>query len=110
MRAYLAVGDALGNGGIGGEAFNFGAGRAYSVVEIVQTILREGASMLEPVVLGENRGEISRQWLDSSKARRVLGWEPNTSLGDGIARSLRWYDAYLRESDGRRPEAALAAV
>ena len=52
VRAYLAVGDALGNGGIGGEAFNFGAGRAYSVVEIVQTILREGASMLEPVVLG----------------------------------------------------------
>jgi CDP-glucose 4,6-dehydratase len=65
------------------------------VIEIVETILRQGHSSLLPRILGRNHGEINRQWLDSSKARRVLGWTPSVSIEEGIRRTIGWYRDYL---------------
>jgi CDP-glucose 4,6-dehydratase len=102
VLAYLTLADKIGSHEeLSGEAFNFGAGRAYSVIELVETILRQGQSPLRPRVLGQNRGEINRQWLDSTKAQRLLGWAPAMTLDDGIRRTLDWYAAYLESSDGR---------
>ena len=37
--------------------------------------------------------DIGSYFGDSSKAKRVLGWEPRTSFADGIARTLAFYRA-----------------
>ena len=39
--------------------------------------------------------QIRDQYLDSSKARRVLGWAPAHGLADGLAATVTWYRAYL---------------
>lgn len=93
--AYLTLGENLSRPDVAGQAFNFGWGRGYSVLEIVNTVLEQGGSRLKPQVLGQNKGEINRQWLDSTKARTVLGWEPRVPLAEGIARSIDWYREYL---------------
>jgi nucleoside-diphosphate-sugar epimerase len=56
-------------------------------------------SSLEPRILGQNRGEISRQWLSSDKAQRVLGWRPAVELNEGVAASVRWYRDLLQPED-----------
>ena len=93
--AYLTLAENLTRPEVQGQAFNFGWGRGYSVLEIVQTVLHEGGSDLEPTVLGQNKGEINRQWLDSSKAERVLNWRPAVPLDEGIRESIGWYRDYL---------------
>ena len=35
--------------------------------------------------------DVTATWADISKARRLLGWQPETALQDGIARLVAWY-------------------
>lgn len=35
--------------------------------------------------------DVSATWADTRKARRLLGWHPETDLREGIENSVRWY-------------------
>jgi CDP-glucose 4,6-dehydratase len=96
VSAYMTLSMNVARPDVRGQAFNFGWGRGYSVLEIVQEILSHADVTLQPRVLGQNRGEISRQWLSSDKAERVLAWRPAVTLQEGIHRSVRWYADLLR--------------
>ena len=77
-----------------GEAFNAGHGEPVRVLDLVRLIVRlAGRPDLEPEILGAGTpaGEIDRQWLDASKAKRVLGWEPRVGLDEGLRRTIGWY-------------------
>ncbi|MFQ5473028.1 MAG: NAD-dependent epimerase/dehydratase family protein [Dehalococcoidia bacterium] len=108
VSAYATLAENLVRDGVRGEAFNFGWGRGYSVLEVVNTILSQGGASLRPRVLGENKGEIERQWLASDKARTVLGWEPQVTLENGIRQSIDWYRDYLTGREGVEETEALA--
>ncbi|MCL6581412.1 MAG: GDP-mannose 4,6-dehydratase [Firmicutes bacterium] len=96
VRGYLALGEALDQPGVHGEAFNFGTGRPVSVREVVATVLSLcGRPDLEPVVLGQAVPEIPHQWLSAEKAHRVLGWRAEWALEAGLAETIAWYRAYL---------------
>jgi CDP-glucose 4,6-dehydratase len=102
--AYLAVANALGSGGIEGEAFNAGWGRPHAVREVVELICELGPGEVEPDYRGSGNpsGEIDRQYLDSQKVRERVGWEPRVDLREGLSRTLEWYSAHPRV----RPAAA----
>src|SRR5687768_618126 len=91
--AYLAVADAVLDGSGAGLAFNAGGERPYSVLEIVETIARVAGTGVEPDVRGEGnpKGEIDRQYVDSTRLRELTGWRPQFSLEDGMSRTLEWY-------------------
>src|SRR4029077_3103470 len=95
-QAYLAVAGALSKGEVGGEAFNAGWGRPHSVRELIDLICELGPGEVEAEYLGAGNpsGEIERQYLDSSKIRAELGWEPRVELPEGIRRTLAWYGAH----------------
>jgi CDP-glucose 4,6-dehydratase len=94
--AYLAVAASLGTAGVGGEAFNAGWGRPHPVREVIDLICELGPSDVEPDYQGTGNppGEIDRQYLDSTKIRERIGWEPKVDLRDGISRTLEWYEAH----------------
>ncbi len=103
VRAYLTLAEQMDHPKVRGEAFNFGMDDPKSVLEIVQTIVTvSGCTDLEPVVLDNAPNEIQAQYLDSHKAKRVLGWKPAYSLGGGIEETLAWYQDYLASSDSDR--------
>lgn len=96
VNAYLTLAKHLDTPHIKGEAFNFGMDNPKSVLEIVQTIIAvSNHPELRPIVLGEAPNEIPAQYLDSSKAKRVLEWAPRYSLKDGLRETLGWYQAFL---------------
>jgi CDP-glucose 4,6-dehydratase len=78
-----------------GEAFNFSPESRVSVLEIIQHIAAVMQAPFNPIVLDEVRFEIEEQTLDSSKARRQLGWEPAWDLDAGIAETVAWYRTNL---------------
>jgi CDP-glucose 4,6-dehydratase len=96
VAAYLRLAECMGVPGVTGEAFNFGMDDPKSVMEVVQAIIGVSEQpMLEPIVLAEACNEIHAQYLDSRKARRLLGWAPRYSLRDGLRETMAWYREFL---------------
>jgi CDP-glucose 4,6-dehydratase len=107
VDGYLRVADHLPE--TAGHAFNFGTGIPVSALSLVRAILGlAGRDGLQPVILGEARGEIDRQSLAADKARRLLDWIPTTSLPTGLERTLAWYAEYLGASVSSVLQEALA--
>ena len=52
-------------------------------------------------------GEISRTWCDVSKARARLGFNPDTSLEEGLLATWRWF---VEQGSAEQPVADLAAL
>jgi CDP-glucose 4,6-dehydratase len=90
--AYLLLAESMNRDDVLGQAFNFGTEEPVSVLELVRKILGlMGKFSLDPVILNEANHEIPRQFLDCSKARRILNWHPRHSLEDGLRETIDWY-------------------
>ena len=100
VDAYMVLGQRAADDGVRGQAYNFGSAQAISVLDLVEKILAITESKLKPRILGTATGEIDRQFLDSSKARRVLGWEPTFSLEEGLSSTISWYADFMGMSGG----------
>jgi len=92
-RAYVAIGDALGRDEVRGQAFNAGGGRPHPVGEVVDVIARLAGTGVEPDVRGTGNpaGEIDRQYVDTTKIRELVGWQPEVDLEEGLRRTIEWY-------------------
>jgi CDP-glucose 4,6-dehydratase len=93
VAAYLAIAEALDGDGARGEAFNAGGGRPHAVRDVVELICRIAGTDVEPDIRGTGtpRGEIDRQYVDTTKLRSLTGWAPRVSLEDGLRRTVEWY-------------------
>lgn len=94
--AYLAIADALDRDEVRGEAFNAGGERPYAVGEVVELIAKLSGSGVEPEIRGSGnpKGEIDRQFVDATKIRELVGWQPQVSLEEGLRRTIEWYRAH----------------
>jgi CDP-glucose 4,6-dehydratase len=104
--AYLLVAERLAaNPALTGQAFNFSYEVQWTVLQLTQQILSLlGRRDLEPDVRGEARNEIQKQYLDASKARRVLGWKPRFDASLGLQETIDWYKAILGAGEvAKRP-------
>ena len=96
VAAYLALAEVLPDSALHGEAFNFGTNTPISVIDLVSLIIERVGNPVRPDVRAAAKlhGEIDEQFLDSGKARAVLGWQAQVSLVDGIDRTIDWYRAH----------------
>ena len=96
VEAYLLLASKTPEAGIRGEAFNFSIGSPMSVIDVTFTLQKlMGKNDVEPVILNNARCEIRDQYLDSSKARRLLNWMPHYSLSEGLIETIKWYQDFL---------------
>lgn len=86
-----------------GQTMNLGSGKKIQVRELANTIAEVLGRPLAEVTHIEPRPEDAHRLLaDSSKAKRLLGFEPAVTLRDGIARLRDWY-----MSQGKSPDKLL---
>lgn len=80
-----------------GEAYNVGAGKPQSVNRLVELLGGEAT------YIPKRPGEPDCTWADIGKIRRELGWEPQVSFEEGVARVAAnieyWRDAPLWDAD-----------
>ncbi|MDH5506967.1 MAG: GDP-mannose 4,6-dehydratase [Anaerolineae bacterium] len=102
-RAYMLLAEQTPNEGIKGEAFNFGPEKPLSVIEMVD-LLRElmDAQEIAADIHNTAAGEIHTQYLDSSKAAEVLGWESQYTIDEGLKETIAWYQEFFK-SDANTP-------
>lgn len=84
-----------------GQAFNFSYEVQWTVLELVNRILRVMGSHLRPEIRSEACYEIRHQYLSAAKARELLGWEPLFTLEEGLGRTIQWYQNYLNAPSTR---------
>ncbi|MGE0130429.1 MAG: NAD-dependent epimerase/dehydratase family protein [Blastocatellales bacterium] len=96
-RGYLLLAERIDE--VIGEAFNFGAGEAVRMLDLVKRIIRLAGKegRVEPRVMLEQKieREIDAQFLSAEKAEARLGWRAETDLDEGLKRTIDWYRAHL---------------
>ncbi len=102
VDAYLRVAEALADDeAVRGQGINVSYEQPQSVLELVERLLRlMGRSDLRPRILSEAHNEIRDQYLDATRARKLLGWSPRVALDRGLERTVGWYRAFLGAAPG----------
>ena len=75
----------------GGEYLNIGTGVETSVNDLLATLSELIGKVRKPVFADPRPGELMRSALDSTRARKLLGWEPWTDLRGGLAATVDWF-------------------
>ena len=94
-EAYVAVAEHLTDEGVSGEAFNFGSGTPLTLREVVMAVTRAWNEVSgeaipeEPLITGPYVGTI--KYLDITKARQRLNWQPQITLEAGLRETVEWY-------------------
>ncbi len=73
--------------------FNLGSGEAYTIRSIVETI-RDLIDPSLPLGFGEvayRPGQTMHLQADIAKLRAATGWQPQTSLADGLRQTVEWH-------------------
>jgi UDP-glucose 4-epimerase len=80
-----------GTGRLDARGFNIGTGKGTSVLEIAN-LLQKSAGSDVPVELAPHRpGEQQASFVNADKARDLLGWSPEVTLEEGLAKSYDWF-------------------
>ncbi len=82
-----------------GGVYNLGGVEEVNVIDVIR-LIEELADEEARIEFGPSRpGEQSRAVADITRAREHLGYEPSTTLRDGLSAQIKWHRAWL-ESQG----------
>ena len=95
VDAYLVLAERLARSPeeVAGTALNFGSGAPVAVADVVAAVRLLFPGAPEPQVGKAAVGEIPAQFLDSTRAARLLGWRPGCDLSRGLGLAATWYSA-----------------
>ncbi|MBO2527239.1 MAG: LPS biosynthesis protein WbpP [Clostridiales bacterium] len=89
LKACIAPSDAT------GEAFNVAYGGREYLIDIYYGLTKALGVDVEPNFGPDRKGDIKHSNADISKARRLLGYDPDWSFDRGIQAAIAWYKENL---------------
>jgi nucleoside-diphosphate-sugar epimerase len=95
-RSFTEVHDAVGatiaamERGAPGSVFNVGGGEEASMLEAIAILERASGRALRVSHVDAAKGDVVRTKADVTRIREALGWEPRTTLEEGLARMWSW--------------------
>jgi UDP-glucose 4-epimerase len=102
-RDFVYIDDlvqALGRAGLSentsGEVINVGGGQAIRIADLVDHVERmtDTIGQAQRGAVAYRPGEAMNYQLDIAKAEKLLEWRPQTSLEQGLQRTVAWYRAH----------------
>jgi len=94
---YLTIAEQMDRGDVAGQAFNLSYEQPQTVLALTERLTQLlGRTDLTPDIRNEASGEIRAQHLSAAKAKRLLGWQPQVALDEGLTRTVTWYRDWLR--------------
>lgn len=79
---------------LGFEVVNLGNSRTVSLERFIDILERALGVTARKNYLPIQPGDVPRTFADVSKAKRLWGWEPTTSIEEGIPKFVEWYKEY----------------
>ena len=79
-----------------GQAYNIGAGGRLFLIDIYNYLCKALDKDVEPIYGPARKGDVRDSNADISKARELLGYDPEYDFEKGIALAIDWYKEYLK--------------
>jgi len=76
------------------EILNLGNNQPVEIKEFVKTIEDSLGKKAIIEMVGMQKGDVKETYADVSKANKLLGYRPHTSLAEGIKKFVSWYCEY----------------
>lgn len=76
---------------VAGNAFNIAYGGREYLIDVYHSLTKALGKDIEPHFGPERAGDIKHSNADISKAKELLGYEPDYSFDDGIQEAIEWY-------------------
>jgi UDP-glucose 4-epimerase len=75
---------------------NFGSGKEITIADLADTIIEMCGKKgdIEPVHVAARPGEVNRLIANASKAKSLLGWQPEYGFREGLKEFIDWYKCY----------------
>ena len=97
-RDFVYVGDVvdawlrlLDNRATAGQVYNVGSGRETTIAELARAVVRACGHDEWEITTGRAQlGDLRRSCADVSELQSATGWQPATSLDDGMRRTVDW--------------------
>lgn len=87
----IARGTILGLKPLGYELINLGGHETISINDMVAVLERKLGRKANVEYIPRNPADVQENWADVTKARRLLGWQPQVGLDEGMGRLVDWY-------------------
>ncbi len=94
VRGFLAL---METDGLAGEVVNLGNPEEHTILQFAERIVEIAGSASQIVHEPLPTDDPQRRRPDISRARRVLGWEPEITLDEGLRRTLDFFRESLAE-------------
>lgn len=78
---------------VGFEIINLGGHEVITINELIQLLERTIGRKARIEYGAPNTADMLSNWADVSKAGKLLGWQPQVSLKEGVRRLVDWYVA-----------------
>mgnify|MGYP001204302895 CR=1 FL=1 len=75
----------------GFNIINLGSDRPVRITKIIELIEKYVGRSASIKVIERDPSDISSTWADITVARRLLNWEPSTTIEDGLLNTVEWY-------------------
>lgn len=77
-----------------GKVMNIGSGNRISVNDLAKNLRVAIGSSSKINYAGAQRGDARHTFADVSLAKKLIGYEPNVSIEEGLKRFVEWYKAF----------------
>ncbi len=77
--------------GVSGNVYNVGTGANITVLDLVAALNKLLGTNLKPIHGEPRTGDVRFSRADIRRIRADLGYDPQVTFEDGLARTLRWY-------------------
>ncbi len=89
LKACLAPHEAAGN------AFNIAYGGREYLIDIYHSLTNALGKDIEPIFDPDRKGDIKHSNADISKAKKMLGYEPEYNFMKGLNEAIEWYKKFI---------------
>jgi UDP-glucuronate 4-epimerase len=76
------------------RVYNIGNGQPVPLLRFIELLEQHLGRTVEKNLLPMQPGDVPDTWADVSALHRDVGYAPNTSIEDGVARFVQWYREY----------------
>ena len=80
---------------VAGQAFNIAYGGREYLIDIYYMLTKALGKNIEPIFGPDRAGDIKHSNADISKAREMLGYDPQYNFEQGLNEAIEWYKANL---------------
>jgi UDP-N-acetylglucosamine 4-epimerase len=73
------------------QVYNIACGHQTSLLQLFNYLKQDAGSSLKAIHGPERAGDVKHSLADVSKAKKLLGYDPQVSVEDGLRKTFNWY-------------------